>query len=232
MISSKDCWMQDTCSKLNTDRSCLSEDKYCPKLFKINNLFENSLLSKSQRNRIALRIDADGTDKDEFLRLKEIQNNITDFVLQGKNLYLWSTNCGNGKTAWAERLIQVYINNIWYESNLGCRALFISVPRFLLSLKDNISAKNDYVDFIKEHVLEADLVVWDEVVIKSLTNYEHENLLNIINTRLDLGKSNIYTSNLSLDELYEKAGNRLYSRIINLSEVIQLNGKDKRGIIG
>ena len=230
MISSKDCWMKDTCSKIKTDTSCISEDKYCPKLFKIDNLFENSLLSKAQRVKIALRIDADGTDKEEFLKLKDIQSNIVDFVNSGKNLYLWSTNCGNGKTAWAERLIQVYINNIWYESSLGCRALFISVPRFLLALKDNISTKNDYVDFIKEHVLEADLVVWDEVVIKSLTNYEHENLLNIINTRLDMGKSNIYTSNLSLDELYEKAGNRLYSRIINLSEVIQLKGKDKRGI--
>lgn len=232
MLTSKQCWMLDTCSKYKTDSSCQASDIYCPKLFKIDNLFENSLLSPTQRKRIVLRIDADGTDKDEFLKLKDIQNNIVDFVNNGKNLYLWSTNCGNGKTAWAERLIQVYINNIWYESSLGCKALFVSVPRFLLALKDNISTKSDYVEFIKEHVLDADLVVWDEVVIKSLTNYEHENLLNIINTRLDMGKSNIYTSNLSLDELYEKAGNRLYSRIINLSEVIQLKGKDKRGING
>lgn len=58
-----------------------------------------------------------------------------------------------------------------------------------------------------------------------------ENLLSIINTRLNNGKSNIYTSNLSGDELQEKIGDRLYSRIINLSEDIEFFSFDKRGII-
>lgn len=86
------------------------------------------------------------------------------------------------------------------------------------------------MDYINENVLEADLVVWDEVAIKNLSNYDHEHLLSMINVRLDQGKSNIYTSNLSKEDLYEKVGERLYSRIVNLSTVIELRGSDKRGI--
>ena len=58
-----------------------------------------------------------------------------------------------------------------------------------------------------------------------------ENLLSIIDYRLNSSKSNIYTSNLFGKELSESLGDRLYSRIINLSEVIEFVGQDKRGLI-
>ena len=109
--------------------------------------------------------------------------------------------------------------------------MFINVPRFLLSLKESISKQSDYIDHIKEYALSADLVVWDEVGVKTLTNYEHEHLLNLINTRLDEGKSNIYTSNLSKEELKEKIGERLYSRVVSYSTELEFFGADKRGLV-
>ena len=108
--------------------------------------------------------------------------------------------------------------------------LFINVPRFLLSLKDNISEKSDYVQHIKENVLTCDLVIWDEIGTKSLSTFEHENVLNLVNARIDSGKSNIYTSNLTNDELHTAVGDRLYSRIVELSSDIELVGSDKRGL--
>ena len=91
--------------------------------------------------------------------LKSIEININDFVKEGKNLYIHSMICGNGKTAWSVKLLQAYLNKIWPESSLTCRALFINVPRFLLTLKDSISNQSDYIDHIKRYVLDADLVV-------------------------------------------------------------------------
>lgn len=108
--------------------------------------------------------------------------------------------------------------------------MFIHVPRFLLSIKDNISQKSDYVQYIKDNVFDADLVVFDEVGTKSLTNFEHEHILNIINTRLEMGKANIYTSNLSNEEMLDKMGERLFSRIIHNSNDVGLVGADKRGL--
>ena len=37
---------------------------------------------------------------------------------------------------------------------------------------------------IKENVLKADLVVWDEIGVKTLTNFEHDHLLSYIDQRV------------------------------------------------
>ena len=89
---------------------------------------------------------------------------------------------------------------------------------------------SSYIEHIKKHVLDADLVVWDEIAVSDLTKFEHEHLLNLVNTRIDYGKSNIFTSNQGPEELKEKLGERLYSRVVNLSTNIELFGSDKRGL--
>lgn len=217
-----DCWLRN---------QCLGECKdFCIKKFKLDYLYNQALFSSTQRNHIDLRLDDDGTDKEAFIQLKSIQDNIEDFISNGKNIFIHSLNCGNGKTSWALRLVQKYFYRIWHKSDLTCRALFINVPRFLLSLKENISHENEYIQHIRDNVLSADVIIWDEVGVKMLTPYEHEYLLNYINARIDSGKSNIYTSNLDPDELREKVGDRLYSRVVNNSINIELFGKDKRGL--
>lgn len=226
MITKESCYVTENCKKFK-EHAC--NDLFCIRLFKLDQLYNNALLTNTQRLPLKLFVDADGTDRDKYLRLATIEKNIKNFVQDGQNLYIHSTICGNGKTAWSLKLLRSYLNKIWPESS-GCHALFINVPRFLLSLKDSISNQSDYIDHIKANVLSADLVVWDEVGVKALTSYEHENLLNLINSRIDYGKSNIYTSNLYPAELKEKIGERLYSRVVNLSEEIVFNGQDKRGI--
>ena len=42
----------------------------------------------------------DKEDYAAFSRLKEIKNNINDFVKNGKNILIYSKNTGNGKTEW------------------------------------------------------------------------------------------------------------------------------------
>lgn len=224
------CFVKDTCKKYIKDKSC-DNSNFCIKLFKLSELYNLSLLSDSQRNRVQLVLDSDLCDQEAFNLLHNIEIDILNFVTSGKNLFIFSNNVGNGKTSWAIRMLQSYLNKVWPESDLRCRCLFINVPRFLLTLKDSITNNSDYIDHIKENVLSADLVVWDELGVKSLTTYEHENLLNLINTRLDNNKSNIYTSNLFGKELQDKIGERLYSRVTNMSVNVQLFGKDKRGIV-
>lgn len=231
MITSKDCWLRCNCKKFKKEPNYCSDDIFCIKLFKINSLYENALLTESQKKHVTLFPDADGTDFDKFVQLQQIESNIVQFVTEGKSLYLHSSNCGNGKTAWSIRLLQAYFNKIWADSDIGCRALFINVPKFFLALKDNITKPSEYIQHIKENITSADVVVWDEVGIKNCTQFEFENFLSMVNSRIDLGKSNIYTSNLTREELLEKVGERLYSRIINLSTDIELNGIDKRGLI-
>jgi DNA replication protein DnaC len=194
----------------------------------MDSLYSAALMTESQKNHIALRVDEDGTDLEQFKQLSAIEQDIINFISAGKNLYLHSANCGNGKSSWSLRLVEAYFNKIWARTEIKCRVLFISVPRFLLALKDAISNKNAYVDYIKDNVLEADLVIWDDIAAKMGSEFELTHLLNIIDNRLALGKSNIYTSNLNRQQLYSALGERLTSRIANMSIDIELFGADKR----
>lgn len=230
MIERKDCYLYKTCKKAQNGECHHSDSSFCQKLFRVDKLFNESLVSNKQRVRLELRLDADGTDREEFTKLKGIEKNIEDFVKNGNNVYIHSCICGNSKTSWALRLLQAYIEKIWYKSDITCKAMFISVPRFLLALKDNISNPSEYIKHIKDNIYDCDLVVWDEIGTKAPTQFESEHLLSLINARIDNGKTNIYTSNLDSQQLRDVVGERLYSRIINLSEDIEFHGKDKRGI--
>lgn len=229
----KNCDKINKCKKYN---ECLcpitnpNVEQFCIKWFKINSLQDEALLENKQKRDIPLILDEDKADKNAYLRLKEIQQQIESFATQGGNLFIWSSITGTGKTSWAVKLLNSYIDKIWYKSDLKCKCLFINVPKLLISLRENISQKLDYVSHIKENVLNADIVVWDDIATKGFTTFEMENLFNFIDNRLNSGKANIYTSNLIGDHLKESVGDRLYSRIINSSEIIQFIGKDKRGI--
>lgn len=218
----KNCPYRNNCNGIDCNK------EFCMKKYRLDTLYEASLLSPIQREYKKLHTDADGTDINEFTKLANLEKIVDKFVQQGANLYLHSYTCGNGKTSWAIRFVNSYINKIWPKSNLECQALFISVPRYLLALKENISGYSEYATFINKNVLTADLVVWDDIAAKSGSEFELNHLLNAINTRMDAGKSNIFTSNLGKRELTNALGERLASRICNKSIDIELQGADKR----
>lgn len=215
------CWLKDECNRCDCGG-------FCMRYYKLSRLYDMALVPLARRKHVDLKVDADGTDKAEFLRLKEIEAGIREFVANGESLYIHSSSCGNGKTSWALRLIEDYLGAVWPSSGLECRALFISVPRLLLALKDGISNKNEYADAVKASVATCDLAVFDDIGTKAATQFEHEHLLSMIDTRIGDGKANIFTSNLTEDALRESLGDRLYSRIVNASVGIELKGRDKR----
>jgi DNA replication protein DnaC len=216
------CFLREVCNGKDCNKD------FCLRKYKMDSLYSAALMTESQKKHITLRVDEDGTDLEQFKQLAAIEQDIVNFVNSGRNLYLHSANCGNGKSSWSLRLAEAYFNKIWARTEVKCRVLFISVPRFLLALKDNITTRSTYVDYIKDNVLEADLVIWDDIANKMGSEFELTHLLNIIDNRLALGKSNIYTSNLNRQQLYTALGERLTSRIANMSTDIELFGADKR----
>lgn len=205
-------------------------DKFCLKRFKTEYYFDSAFIPKDRRVKQLLHIDSDRKDEGAFTRLAEIENNIETFVENGNNLYIYSQNVGNGKTSWALRLANNYINKVWIKKDMEPIVLFISVPRFLLELKANISNKSDYIEHINKYVLNCPLVIWDDIGSKNGTEFEVSHLLSIIDNRINNGKSNIYTSNLNDNELHQLLGDRLYSRVYNYSECINIVGRDKRAL--
>ena len=219
----KNCWLVDKCNHIDCDRTCI-------KRLKLNYLYEEALIPLNKRASIPLYLDKDESDKDAFLFLKEWERDIEYHIDNGDNLYIHSTICGNGKSSWALKLVQAYLNKIWFYTPLRCKVLFINVPQFLIAIKNNITENDEYAQHIKENVLKADLVVWDDIGNKAITQFESDNLLSIIDSRMNKGKSNIYTSNLNNDEIHQALGDRLTSRIINSSYDVEFKGADKRGL--
>lgn len=217
------CWYKNICPYY--DSKCSSG---CIRYLKMHFLANNALLSEKQQYPIKLYVE--DIDKDNYKKLADIKNNIENFVKEGKNLLIYSHITGNGKTQWAIKLLMTYFNKIWAEDDFTVRGLFISVPKLFNSLKESITERKEYINHIRENISKADIVIWDELAIKNLTDFEHSYLLSYINERLESGKTNIFTSNLNKEELLECLGDRVYSRIVNSSEIIELKGKDKRGI--
>lgn len=218
------CWMKDYCNKIDCN-------SFCMRYFKLNSLYDYALIPLNKRKHIELFTDDDGSDERAFSRLSMISKDIVNYIQSGNNLFIYSNTPGNGKTQWSLRMVECYFNKIWTKATLECKVLFISVPTFLLELKQDIREPSQYIKKIKESVATCDLVIWDDIATKVGTEFELSHLLSIIDTRITNGKANIYTSNLSGADLCNALGDRLYSRIVNYStDVIEFVGKDKRGI--
>ena len=222
-----ECFLYNKCNRKDCGKD------FCLRKCKLNSLYNLAMISEKQRQHVNIGLNKDEAldvrDRDAFVKLGNLATNVIDFINEGQNLFLHSSISGNGKTSWALRFAENYLDRIWATSPLTCRVLFISVPRFLLQLKDNISNKSEYVSYIKENVAEADLVIWDDIAAKIGTEFEINHLLSLIDNRICLGKANIFTSNLNRDQMMESLGSRLTSRICNLGYDIELFGTDKRG---
>jgi DNA replication protein DnaC len=176
-----------------------------------------------------LVLDADGTDLEEFKQLKNIENHIVSFVTNGANLFIHSSNSGNGKSSWAIRLMQAYVDKTWNSYDFQeCAVLFVSVQRLLDSLKLNIRGFDSYAPDILAKVGKADLVVWDDLAAKEGSSYDIDKLFSLIEGRLSENKANIFTSNLDAEAMRQALGPRIASRVCNGSINIELHGADKR----
>ena len=171
-----------------------------------------------------------GSDKDEYMRLQYIEDNVYDFVKKGKNIFIYSDHCGNGKTSWAVRLLLAYLDSIWHISGFNRKALFVSVPTFLYDCKRNISHPLDGFQQLCDDLNTVDLVVWDDICAGNLTGYEHQILMQSIDTRMNSGLSNIFTANTSVQNVKKELGERLASRVWGCSYTVEFKDEDKRGL--
>lgn len=85
------CWYKSVCSRFGTDE-CNSQ---CIRFSEMDYLMYLSNIPKARQ--MPYTISPQNCDVDNFLFLRDIKNNITDFVNGGENLYIYSRNCGNGK---------------------------------------------------------------------------------------------------------------------------------------
>lgn len=194
----------------------------------IDYLMQNSGIPRNRQYSVLLT--PSKPDVKSFIALKDIKDDIVNFVNNGESVYIYSDNFGNGKTTWAIKLMQKFFDDIWAGNGFRCRGIFIHVPTFLTKIKEGISRKDEDFETLKSRLMNVDLVIWDDIAATKLSDYDHANLLTYIDQRKLHQLSNIYTGNLHQDELQDALGNRLASRVWNDSEVVRFVGADRRGL--
>jgi DNA replication protein DnaC len=148
------------------------------------------------------------------------------------NLFLWGP-CGTGKTHLSCGLLLNFCADMsdfnpetktWKRP----RARFVSVQEFLFELKSAVGSNESDFSRIKT-ILELDALVLDDFGASRMTDYTVE-MMSVLINEIYLRKLSgvIISSNLSLDEIGQKIDDRTASRIVEMCQVIKLDGNDRR----
>lgn len=217
-----ECWYKEVCESYGDNCQTL-----CVRYAEMKYLMEHSNLPVKKRQPIQLLTPQ--VDYVAYLRLDTIRQNIVEWVGDGKNLYITSSNVGNGKTSWAIKLMLRYFDQIWHGNGFRQRALYVHVPTFLMKCKDFNTVDHEFEE-LKRQVQEVDLVIWDDIASTGLTPHDYTNLLVAIDARVMDGKANIVTGNHPTKaELERLVGTRLASRLFGSeTEIIEFKGGDMR----
>lgn len=169
-----------------------------------------------------------GRDIKKYEYLNNVKENINEFVQDGCNLYLYSPYYGNGKTTWSIKLMSKYFSNIWNGNGTRCRGLFINVDEFLMAKRNAIKRPDIRLEEMEKLIPTVDLIVWDDIGVTKLKEYDHQILFSLINPRIVNNKANIFTSNVIDEQLDDNIGGRLSSRILDTSTIVEFTNKTQR----
>lgn len=142
-----------------------------------------------------------------------------------ESLYIWGPY-GTGKTVLACLLACQCI-----DQNLT-RVAFVTVPALLDEIRgtfnsDGVSRRREEAD-LTETVRTQGLLILDDLGAERPTEWVQERLFNIINHRYDQLLPTIFTSNLGIEELSGRLGERIAWRIVEMTRRIKLAGVNLR----
>jgi DNA replication protein DnaC len=139
---------------------------------------------------------------------------------------------GVGKTHLAAAVLKETILNV------GARAIFYDTRELLRLIRDtyNPTVKTTETDVIRP-VMEAELLVLDDLGAEKTTEWVDETMNLIVNTRYNYNRPTIFTTNYPDDDpeeravrdvLIERIGARMHSRLHEMCEFIPMEAVDHR----
>ena len=158
--------------------------------------------------------------------LKTAKTRVEQFVnewmpqLGVKGLVLMG-GCGTGKTHLAVAALQEII-----QTDKPGKLLFSNFQQLIQEIQASFPADSavDKSEILRP-LLEADLLVLDELGSQKPSAWIHDILYYVINTRYNDVRTTIFTTN-NVDDLADRIGDRLRSRLYEMASVIQMTGVD------
>lgn len=113
--------------------------------------------------------------------------------------------------------------------NRGHSVLYFSSSNFFTVLADSTFDRNDHeAAYAKERILDADLLVIDDLGTEFNNSFSSSQFFACINERLLNRKSTIISTNLTLNTLKDQYSERSFSRITSNYKMLKLIGNDLR----
>ena len=215
------CFAEAYCQK---ERSACSE--LCGGYRVLRALYNLSRIPEKYRYNIPLK--PEQVDIPAFEALNEYKEHVLETVEAGEGLYIWGKSTGCGKTSWACKIMSHYFRKIAFTTGLENEGLYIFLPTFLEDLRDNYDSKDPDFEQVLSMVRECKLLIIDDIGAERVTEWVRERVVSIINTRVSNNLATIYTSNLSPEELAGELGDRIASRVLGSSKVVEISGGDWR----
>lgn len=152
--------------------------------------------------------------------------------------------CGVGKTHLAAAILKTLVE----ERSLPCR--FVDETELLRRLQYSYDRESPETEReVLKPLMNSPLVVWDDLGTGRTTEWVRETIHTVINFRYTHKKLSVFTTNLALQEpkrrtvradgidltpagapiwLGERLGGRLFSRLMEMCEVVEMKGPDHR----
>lgn len=157
------------------------------------------------------------------LILNIVQNFLTNFDNPNEKNLLFTGNTGLGKT---------FISNCIAKSIMekGKIVLYQTAPAMLDNIIDYRFGKTSSDNY--KNIIEADLLIIDDLGTETMNNLKFTELFNVINTRLlnqnKRGIKTIISTNLTLQNLFSIYDERIVSRIVGYYNICKFFGEDIR----
>lgn len=217
----KNCYAKTYCKKYET-QSCTD---LCDFYVVLNALYSQSNIPR--RYQFDKPLNPDKQDYNSFVALRDFQQNIVSHVEDGDNLLITSSGTGNGKTTWACKIASHYFRKIVSTTQIENEVFYLNVSLFMEQMRGNYDSKEQGFEQIKRQAMRCRLLILDDIGVERPSDWVLERLYDLINYRYTEMLSTIYTTNLSLDELEMRLGQRIASRLSDC-QIITLNGTDRR----
>jgi DNA replication protein DnaC len=186
----------------------------------MNYLKEEIIKQTPPRYKKASYDDVPKNIKDKFEKIGETM----------KGLYIHGS-VGTGKTHIAYALYKEAPEKIKdFPKELKLKIpMFLNVSELLREIKLDYGRDDKDKKFIEEEVMDFKGILFlDDIGSEKITDWVEEMFYLIINKRYNEMLPIIFTSNLSIQELADKVGDRIASRVVELCDVEKLQGNDKR----
>ncbi len=153
--------------------------------------------------------------------LRVAKSFVSTFDSPGKNLLFYGPS-GLGKTFLSSAIAAELLKN-------GKDVLYISANSLFPMLENmHFGRRDEKSSYISDKVLDADLLILDDLGAEFITQFTASELFRIMNQRLLMGKKMVFSTNLTFNEIVNSYSERIASRMIGEFHNLRFFGEDIR----